>query len=363
MSNEERINYLKTRIDHLNDSIQQINLQLTQNQIKLKRIHKKVEEKQSEYENFKNFVSKNDPTGIHLFDPENMTDETLAKDISEENNKVLHDLKKQLEDERFKLEKAEKWETKNAHDIDIAREKAERLIEGCNKYVLKEKKYDMMYYKSRERKRGRIIYIPLAIILFIAGSAISLPVGIFAAVSAIGGTVLVRNLLQKAELEKLQDQDYNNMTKKQQRLYELQEIKSDYKQAKESSKPENREMIAKQKQEAYEEEELLRKKRDSARTTSSDLKKNYDKSVKKFNSYLTTCQEKQDQMHQKENQLNQLKEVEDDSFNVINQLEDLKRAKQDEVQKARDEIEQLTTGKKHESNENHKGSETENRKK
>ena len=82
MSNEERINYLKTRIDHLNDSIQQINLQLTQNQIKLKRIHKKVEEKQSEYENFKNFVSKNDPTGIHLFDPENMTDETLKVAIN-----------------------------------------------------------------------------------------------------------------------------------------------------------------------------------------------------------------------------------------------------------------------------------------
>ncbi len=346
MTKEERIWQLEDRVAYLESDIDNLNIKLVEQNIKFKNIHKKVEAVQTNYTSLKKFVDKNDPSGIHFYDPKDRRGETLAATISEDTNKNLHDLKRKLEDNRLQLEKAKKLKEKEQNDLEESWNHEDQLRkqvnDGSNKFLTRDKKDNARFQREKEMRRGRIIYIPLAIVLGFAGCAISLPVGLFAAALSICGTVLVRKLLQNKTLKEMQGKNYEDMTKKEKRLYEMQYAQEDYRYAKQNAK--GIQTITQMYQNAANQSNALQERMDMEQPVLKTVETKYQQSIKAYNSYLQTCNNKKQQMDTAKTKLDALKSVEDDIVTAIDGYNDEKQKKEAEVNRIKQEIDQLKNG-------------------
>ncbi len=344
MSEEER-RRLEERIQVLQDSIDDIDIKLTEANQKFRNIHSKVQTYQDSYQDLKNFVDKNNPDAITFFDENDLRNETLSSAISKTNNKQLHDLKADLERKRLAYEKSLKYEEKSEEDLiqqkQVEYQKEKATKDYSNKYSTLTKKERFKYERLKELRRDRKIYIPLAVVGFIAGCTASFGVGIVVAAGAIGTVVAARVIHNKSILRRLTTSDVSKMTEKEARIYHIQELKESYQTAKSYSKKEGQARLQNEMIQTAKKTENMIQKRQADHQVYEKTEEKYKKAVQKYNSYLELCQNKQMDMKEAKDNLDRIKPIEDDIVEMIDKLNEVKERKQQEI----DEKKQKLSGK------------------
>ena len=361
MSKEEQIWYLQQRLHTLSDTIDQLDIKIQEQTEKFHRLHIGVLEAKKNYDGLKSFTDQNNPTGILFYDLENVSAETMSTDIDPIHNKQLHNLKKDLENKRFQYEQAKRLKEKNETDLQESYHRLDEvnadLSVGGDKRLLKLQKQSVKDEQIWEIKRGRKIYIPLAILFGLAGCAISLPVGLLLAALTVGGTVLARAILQKNTLEKMKQKNYQNLSKKEQRLYQIESAKSEYNY----SKQRRGSLFSLQtaKEQELRNIEQLREKTNSDQKVFNQANIDYQNSIQKFNTFLTTCQEKQALLASAQQKWETRKQIEDGIMTTIDEYKAKKAKKENEIQEIKQQIEGLQNGSSSEKK-NQAGNSTKN---
>lgn len=361
MSKQEQIWYLQQRIDKLSDDIDKLDIKLAEQSEKFNRLHRGAEDARKNYEGLKSFTDQNDPTGILFYDPENVSAETISTDIDPVHNKQLYNLKKDIENKRLQYEQAKKLKKKNEEELEKSYnrfvEVNEEIQLGNNKHVVKSKKLHVKDERIREIKRGRKFYIPLAILFGFLGCAISLPAGLLIAGLTIGATVVIREITRKDTLQNMEEKNYTNLSKREQQLLQMENTKSEYQQAKQAQES----LPALQRTRDAEEKKIeqLQSKASTDQIVLNQVQDNYQNSVQKFNTFLTTCQEKKKAVESAKQKWEDRKQIEDDVVSIIDICKGQKEQKENEIQEIKQQINDLKNGSSSEKK-NQAGNSTEN---
>lgn len=341
MSEEERRS-LEERIQVLQDSIDDIDIKLTEAKQRFRNIHSKVQAYQDTYQDLKSFVDKNNPDAITFFDENDLRNETLSSTISKTNNKQLHDLKADLERKRLAYEKSLKYEEKSEEDLlqqkQVEYQKEKATKDYSNKYSTLTKKERFKYERLKELRRDRKIYIPLAVVGFIAGCTASFGIGIVVAAGAIGAVVATRAIQNKNILRHLTTTDVSSMTEREARLYHIQELKESYQTAKSYSKKNGQARLQNEMLQTSQKTENMMQKRQLDHHVYEKTEKDYKKAVQKYNTYLELCQNKQMDMNEAKDNLDRVKPIEDDIVEMIDKLTEVKERKQKEIEEKKQKL-------------------------
>lgn len=361
MSKEEQIWYLQQRIDKLNDDIDKLDIKLAEQSKMFNKLHKSVEESKKKYEGLKSFTDQNDPTGILFYDPENVSAETMSTDIDPIHNKQLYDLKKDLENKRFQYEQAKRLMTKNETALQESYQRLDAVNAdikvGNNKYLVKWQKQRAKDERIWEIRRGRKIYIPLAILFGFLGCAISLPAGLLIAGLTIGATVVIREITRKTTLQNIQDKNYTKLSKREQQILQAEEVKIEYEQSKQARKS----LTSLQHTHDQETEKVnqLREKNNSDQKVFNQANIDYQNSIQKFNTFLTACQENKKAVEGAKQKWEDRKQIEDDVVSIIDICKGQKEKKENEIQEIKQQINDLKNGSSFEKK-NQAGNSTKN---
>lgn len=341
MSEEERRS-LEERIQVLQDSIDDIDIKLTEANQRFRNIHSKVQAYQDTYQDLKSFVDKNNPDAITFFDENDLRNETLSSAISKTNNKQLHDLKADLEKKRLAYEKSLKYEEKSEQDLikqkQVEYRKKRTTKDYSNPYATLAKKESLRAARMDEIRKGRKFYIPLAVVGFIAGCTASFGIGIVVAAGAIGAVVVTRAIQNKNILRHLTTTDVSRMTEREARLYHIQELKESYQTAKSYSKKNGQARLQNEMLQTSQKTENMMQKRQLDHHVYEKTEKDYKKAVQKYNTYLELCQNKQMDMNEAKDNLDRVKPIEDDIVEMIDKLTEVKERKQKEIEEKKQKL-------------------------
>lgn len=348
MTIDDRIIELENRITKLNDDIKDIDLKLVEQKAKFRRVHEKAESLSQNYGDLIDFVNRNDPTGINLYDKNHTENETLSSTINSANNQQLYQFKKELEEARLQYNKAKQLRATQTKKIEDTEEQVYEIDserrQTSNRYAARAQKYDARYQKEKYRKGGRLIYIPLAVIAFLAGCTISLPVGLLGIALAIAGTAVVREIKRRNIVKNTKDKSYDDMTKKERKAYEVEATNQAYKTAKSKAKPAYQQSLSSQYENATTVVDSLNKKKEIDNRILTQKEEAYDKAIKKFNSFLSLCQNKQTDLQDTKRRLAEVKNVEDGIIEIMNTYNEVKQDKQEEIAQRKQEIENIKNG-------------------
>lgn len=361
MSKEEQIWYLQQRLHTLSDTIDQLDIKIQEQTEKFHRLHIGVLEAKKNYDGLKSFTDQNNPTGILFYDLENVSAETMSTDIDPIHNKQLHNLKKDLENKRFQYEQAKRLKEKNEQELEKS---YNRLVElndtiklGDNKHAVKSKKLHVKDERIREIKRGRKFYIPLAILFGFLGCAISLPAGLLIAGLTIGATVVIREITRKDTLQNMEEKNYTNLSKREQQLLQMENTKSEYQQAKQVQ--ESLSYLQRTRDAEGKKIDRMQKEARTDQMVLNQVKNDYQNSIQKFNTFLTTCQEKQALLASAQQKWETRKQIEDGVMTTIDEYKAKKAKKENEIQEIKQQIEGLQNGSSSEKK-NQAGNSTKN---
>lgn len=348
MTIDDRIIELENRITKLNDDILTIDTKIVEQKVKFKEAREKIKSTEYSYSTLKDFVAKNNPTGINSYDEKHLENETLSSSIDSVKNEQLHQLKKEVEEARLQYNKAKELRKEEVRKIEqadqIASDIDNEMRETGNYFSARASKYAARYEKESYHKGERKIYIPLAIVVFLIGCAINLPVGLIGGALAIVGTVVVRKIKRRETVKNMGEKPFQDMTKKEQKAYIVDDAKKSYQVAKEKIKPAYQQSLSSEYANNKNRIEQLEIKKQIDDTILNKKEENYHKAIKKFNSFLTFCNNKQEQLKDTEKKFTELKSVEDGIMEILNQYSQVKQTKQEEIAQRKQEIENLKNG-------------------